>query len=131
MEDGPKPDNGKRKGNKWKRPEMEGKWPKKRQKKTELWVILLLFVISSKVEQLSIVRPYFPLFGFWLIRFSTRQPKVTPQMLLYLWGGGVLRNSFHVQSAPKERRRRRAEKRSSKRVFLESPFLLCPLKVSS
>ena len=32
------------------------------------------------------------------------------------------------QSAPKERRRRRAEKRLSKRVFLESPFLLCPLK---
>ena len=33
------------------------------------------------------------------------------------------------QSAPKERRRRRAEKRLSKSVFLESPFLLCPLKV--
>ena len=31
--------------------------------------------------------------------------------------------------APKERRRRRAGKRLSKRVFLESPFLLCPLKV--
>ena len=31
--------------------------------------------------------------------------------------------------APKERRRRRAEKRLSKRVSLESPFLLCPLKV--
>ena len=31
--------------------------------------------------------------------------------------------------APKERRRRRAEKRLSKRVFLESPFFLCPLKV--
>ena len=29
----------------------------------------------------------------------------------------------------RERRRRRAEKRLSKRVFLESPFLLCPLKV--
>ena len=29
-----------------------------------------------------------------------------------------------TQSAPKERRRRRAEKRSSKRAFLESPFLL-------
>ena len=35
------------------------------------------------------------------------------------------------KSAPKERRRRRAEKRLSKRVFLESPFLLCPLKVCS
>ena len=31
--------------------------------------------------------------------------------------------------APKERRRRRAEKRLSKRAFLESPFLLCTLKV--
>ena len=31
--------------------------------------------------------------------------------------------------APKERRRRRAEKQLSKRVFLDSPFLLCPLKV--
>ena len=30
---------------------------------------------------------------------------------------------------PKERRRRRAEKRLSKRVFLESPFLLCSLMV--
>ena len=29
----------------------------------------------------------------------------------------------------KERRRRRAQKRLSKRVFLESPFLLCPPKV--
>ena len=29
----------------------------------------------------------------------------------------------------KEQRRRRAEKRLSKSVFLESPFLLCPLKV--
>ena len=35
------------------------------------------------------------------------------------------------QSASKERRRRRAEKRLSKRVFLESPFLLRPLKVCS
>ena len=31
--------------------------------------------------------------------------------------------------APKERRRRRAGKRLSKRVFLESAFLLCSLKV--
>ena len=31
---------------------------------------------------------------------------------------------------PKERRRRRAEKRLSKRVSLESPFLLCPLRFS-
>ena len=31
--------------------------------------------------------------------------------------------------APKERRRGRAEERLSKRVFLESQFLLCPLKV--
>ena len=31
--------------------------------------------------------------------------------------------------APKERQRGRAEKRLSKRVFLESPLLLCPLKV--
>ena len=31
--------------------------------------------------------------------------------------------------APKERRRGRAEKRLSKGVFLESPFLLCSLKV--
>ena len=37
--------------------------------------------------------------------------------------------SFFAGGAPKERRRRRAEKRSFKRVILESPFLLCPLKV--
>ena len=36
-----------------------------------------------------------------------------------------------AQGAPKERRRGRAEKRLSKTVFLESPFLLCPLKVCS
>ena len=35
------------------------------------------------------------------------------------------------QGAPKERRRGRAEKRLSKRVFLDSLFLLCPLKVFS
>ena len=34
-----------------------------------------------------------------------------------------------IGGAPEERRRRRVEKRSSKRVFLGSPFLLCPLKV--
>ena len=33
-----------------------------------------------------------------------------------------------IGGAPKERGRRRAEKRLSKTVFLESPFLLCPLK---
>ena len=36
-----------------------------------------------------------------------------------------------IQGAPKERRRGRAAKRLSKRVFLESPFLLCPLKAFS
>ena len=40
------------------------------------------------------------------------------------WAGGC-----STGGAPKERRRHRAEKRLSKRVFLESPFLLCPLKV--
>ena len=39
--------------------------------------------------------------------------------------------TYMNQSAPKERRRRRAEKWLSKRVFLESPFLLRPLKVCS
>ena len=36
---------------------------------------------------------------------------------------------YSIQGAPKERRLGRAEKRLSKRVFLESPFLLCSLKV--
>ena len=35
------------------------------------------------------------------------------------------------EGPPQERRRCCAEKRLSKRVFLESPFLLCPLKVFS
>ena len=39
------------------------------------------------------------------------------------------RSLLNTQCALKERRRRRAEKWLSKRVFLESPFLLCPLKV--
>ena len=42
-----------------------------------------------------------------------------------------LNSTLLFRSTPKERRRRRAEKRLSKRVFLESPFLLCPLKVCS
>ena len=41
------------------------------------------------------------------------------------------KNHLAYQDAPKERRRGRAEKRLSKRVVLESPFLLCPLKVFS
>ena len=44
---------------------------------------------------------------------------------LNLW---TSRFGLIFQSAPKERRRRHAEKRLSKRVFLESPFPLCPLK---
>ena len=44
--------------------------------------------------------------------------------LFFSWKGLII-----YGSAPKERRRRRAQKRLSKRVFLESPFLLCPLKV--
>ena len=43
--------------------------------------------------------------------------------------GAHSRDSYKNGGAPKERRRRRAEKRLSKRVFLESPFLLCSLKV--
>ena len=43
---------------------------------------------------------------------------------------GICKNAWFYQSAPKERRRGRAEKRLSKRVFLESPFLLCYLKGS-
>ena len=45
--------------------------------------------------------------------------------------GARLFQGSSFQSAPKERRRGRAEKRLSKRVFLESPFLLCSLKVFS
>ena len=41
-----------------------------------------------------------------------------PSVALKVFGG-----------APKERRGGRAEKRLSKRVFLERPFLLCSLKV--
>ena len=37
--------------------------------------------------------------------------------------------AYSYQGVPKERRRGREEKRLSKRVFLESPFLLCSLKV--
>ena len=44
--------------------------------------------------------------------------------------GGLQKTSLNG-GASKERRRRRAEKRLSKRVCLESPFLLCPLKVCS
>ena len=52
--------------------------------------------------------------------------------------GILLSNQDHARSArktgpsggaPKERRRGHAEKRLSKRMFLESPFLLCSLKV--
>ena len=39
--------------------------------------------------------------------------------------------NFFCGGALQERRRRRAENRLSKKVFLESPFLLCSLKVFS
>ena len=41
----------------------------------------------------------------------------------------VFKTLWMDQSAPKERRRRRVGKWLPKRVFLESPFLLCPSKV--
>ena len=47
------------------------------------------------------------------------------------WSTCVLKEAPLNQCAPKERRRGRAEKRLSKRVFLESPFLLCSLKICS
>ena len=53
-----------------------------------------------------------------LLRKFPGLPRKFPDFLSLLFG-----------DAPKERRRGRAEKRLSKRVFLESPFLLCPLKV--
>ena len=62
--------------------------------------------------------------SFWQIGFGLSQ---------LLGAGSVNRHqpkgNNYNQSAPKERRRRRAEKRLSKRMFLESPFLLCPSKV--
>ena len=51
-------------------------------------------------------------------------------LLLMLWSSNLHSDTMlwhKYGGAPKERRRRRAEKRLSKRVFLESPFLLCPL----
>ena len=55
-------------------------------------------------------------------------PRETPQCMRNVWplsGNNHLGETF--QGAQKERRRGRAEKRLSKRVLLESPFLLCPL----
>ena len=69
--------------------------------------------------------------------FATRENKTRLPSLLSVMVQRVVWNIFHgdglslimLGGAPKERRRRRAEKPLSKRVFLESPFLLCPLKV--
>ena len=55
---------------------------------------------------------------------SNLQGALTPKFFMF----GASRIN---QGAPKERRRGCAEKRLSKRVFLKSPFLLCPLKVCS
>ena len=45
-------------------------------------------------------------------------------------GVGVFSPQSNIHGVePKEQRRRRAEKRLSKRASLESPFLLCPLRV--
>ena len=126
---GPNPTMGKERANKWKRPEMEGKWPKNGKKKLNFGSFCYFFVTSSTVHRSAI----FSL--FWLlahsILYQATQDDTTDAVILMGGGGGFLGILSVVQSAPKERRRRRAEKRSSKRVFLESPFLLCPLRVSS
>ena len=76
------------------------------------------------------------------------EPRLLRHMSRFHWGGGgfqyidsvaatreqllhpLVARSVHMdQGAPKERRRGRAEKRLSRRVFLESPFLLWSLKV--
>ena len=62
-----------------------------------------------------------------------RKHKVPENHLDTGGGGGPRKVPFSVNfgGALKERRRGCAEKRLSKRVFLESPFLLRPLEVCS
>ena len=74
-----------------------------------------MFRGSAKREALVFFRD-FPCF-FFLAFFQQKQG---------LEGQGCFGRESSL-SAPKERRRRRAEKWLSKRVFLKSPFLLCPL----
>ena len=69
---------------------------------------------SAILSQQGIAR-----YGGGISHWAAKRP--TPPWGLF-WAQNV---RVFDQSAPKERRRRRAEKRSSKRVFLESPFLLC------
>ena len=53
-------------------------------------------------------------------------PKCSKDIILCNWNEIIQENNG---GAPKEQWKGRAEKRLSKRVFLESPFLLCSLKV--
>ena len=72
-------------------------------------------------------------FQMWFANFHVNQPCFRLDCRERCWLFSNLEcNDFEKnQGAPKVRRRRRAEKQLSKRVFLESPFLLCPLKVCS
>ena len=65
------------------------------------------------------------LFSLPLRKFDSMSLRILPQ------GPQRCCTLRFFQGAPKERRRGRAEKRLSKRMFLESPFLLCPLKAFS
>ena len=69
------------------------------------------------------------LFTCLTCRLSRGQPPFRKVYVLKVYVPFSCLNNAVYGGAPKERRRRRAEKRLSKRVFLESPFLLCPLKV--
>ena len=83
------------------------------------WLILAIF----GAPRFSIQRPQNTYFkGFWGLWTENRGAPKTPNST-------TTDPNPHSRPCEKERRRRRAEKRLSKRVFLESPFLLCLLKV--
>ena len=85
--------------------------------------------ISQQIPGISRQKICFPCFRgtyrtFWPPPLHVEDPHPTgkyPDQKVWVWV------PFSLLS--KELRRRRAEKRLSKRVFLESPFLLCSVKV--
>ena len=94
-------------------------------------LLLGLLLLLPQQQQLLLVFLLFCLLKF-CIAISTERERV--QMISRAQDSHVFSCcsvALHPYSggAPKERRRGRAEKRLSKRVFLESPFLLCSLKV--
>ena len=79
----------------------------------------------KRTGQIDVARLSYPERGSSHEKFPDARAEMSAAM--FMLAAPARPKNLSSQGPPKERRRRRAEKRLSKRVFLESPFLLCPL----